>query len=355
MWEVKNYSQEYLVDMLEMTREYYGDIEISNIEFIKHQYFNNPAGEALIKLAYDIENNVLAGQYITIPMNVRAYGSDFRVILSLNTLTRETYRGQNIFTTLANSMFNECKTSEIQFCYGAPNQNSYHGFVTKLKFNEIGTIPLFVKILKPSQLIKNKLRITMLSKICHPLDYFFKKSRMISTDYTIKELSEKDIHLFDKLWATINNKYPIMFVRNSQYMLWRYFQIPLKKYKVYMAFENNIPIGYIIGRITNIANMKCGMITDFIFKSEHEIAGNLLVNNMTVDFLQQDVELAGCLMQSHFQEATLLRKQGYFICPKFMQPQPFPIILRNFNSTTCNKNLYNFQNWFFTMGDYDAI
>ena len=57
----------------------------------------------------------------------------------------------------------------------------------------------------------------------------------------------------------------------------------------------------------------------------------------------------------NFEEAEILRKAGYFVCPKFLEPQPFPVILRTFNKQVKELGIYNFKNWFFTMGDYDAI
>ena len=63
----------------------------------------------------------------------------------------------------------------------------------------------------------------------------------------------------------------------------------------------------------------------------------------------------GCLMQKHFEEAHILKKAGFFVCPKPIEPQPFPIIFRKFNDMERSELMENFDNWFFTMGDYDVI
>ena len=49
------------------------------------------------------------------------------------------------------------------------------------------------------------------------------------------------------------------------------------------------------------------------------------------------------------------KKLGFFRCPKKLEPQPFPLILRLFDPSLEDKGIYDVKNWFFTMGDYDVI
>lgn len=66
------YTDDRMPKMLHMTIEYYGeDNDISKREFIEHEYFGNPIGKTVIKLVYDEKNQVLAGQYIVIPMHMK--------------------------------------------------------------------------------------------------------------------------------------------------------------------------------------------------------------------------------------------------------------------------------------------
>ena len=62
MWSHQTFSANNLSAILQMTREQYGpDNDISNEDFLRHQYFENPAGDALIDLAVDVEGGALAG------------------------------------------------------------------------------------------------------------------------------------------------------------------------------------------------------------------------------------------------------------------------------------------------------
>ena len=57
MWEPKTYDASRFNDIIEMSIENYGkENDICDSAFLKHQYFENPAGDALIELAVDPEN-----------------------------------------------------------------------------------------------------------------------------------------------------------------------------------------------------------------------------------------------------------------------------------------------------------
>lgn len=357
MWEIKNYEQNYFQDMMEMTREYYGaENDISDSGFIKHEYFSNPAGDAFIKLAFDDEKQRLAGQYIVIPREYMVIGNKVRCVLSLNTLTRADYRGQQVFTNLAEAVYEECAKQKRLFCYGAPNQNSFHGFIKKLEFQNAGEMPLYLKIIRPGRLLCEKLGIlcqrSEKKKIisCRPCTR--RKSKM-----NIVHISEKNVGLFDTFWEEIKMKYSVMGVRDANYMKWRYLNIPLRDYCIFMAVENGLPCGYVIGRVSEVAGMKCGMIVDFLVRTGRKDIAKLLLDNIIKYFNSYKTGLLGCLMKRETEEARYLSEKGFFICPKKLLPQPFPIIYRQFCHFPKKEEqaLKDFSRWFFTMGDYDVI
>lgn len=353
MWKSIKYTDDRLEEIIDMTIEYYGeDNDISQKPFLKHEYFNNPCGNAHIKLAYDEDNNVLAGQYIVIPMKVKVADKEYPVILSLNTLTKENYRGQKIFTTLANEVYDECIKNGYRFCYGAPNPNSHRGFLKHLGFRDIGVMPLYLKIIHPSQLIKQKFGLSFLEALARPFDILFRIKHVKST-HSIVEINESHAADIDNFWKMIRTKYTVMGVRDYKFIQWRYINMPGREYKIFAVYDESKIIGYIVGRITEVAGMKCGMIVDFL--AVERMAAAVLIERVQQEFYKQEVGLMGCLMQRHFEEAKWLRETGFFECPKFMEPQPFPIIYRKFNSMENDREIEDFTNWFFTMGDYDVI
>lgn len=353
MWYKSDYKNSDLEEMIEMTKEYYGNIEISNFDFIRHEYFKNPSGDAVIQLARDSSDNTLAGQYIVNPINFIINGKEVQSVLSLNTLTRDKYRGQGIFVGLAEHVYSDAKRRGYNFCYSMPNQNSYPGFIKKLKFNDIGAVPLWLRPMKPTNIVKEKLKISALSYLIKPTDLIFKPNNMKGSKYNIQRITNDNLYLIDVLWDNVKNKYKVWVKRDSKFFKWRYLEAPLRNYDIYVILANNKPVGIIVGRITTVSDMTCGMIVDFFCDSGYTQESEALLNFMIKELYDKGANLCGCLMKKNAEESKFLKNNKFYVCPKRFEPQPFRMILRRFNENY--KELEVFDNWFFSMGDYDVI
>jgi len=356
MWETVRYTPEDLSEMIEMTRSYYGDIEIANRNYLKWQYEDNPAGQALIMLAKDPDQNILAGQYIVIPAQIQHGEHLVQGTLSLNTLTKTAYQGQGIFTGLAAAANKACAAEGFAFTYGFPNPNSYPGFIKKLGFSDLGNVPLLLRPLDIKGLIQKKVS-PLLAPFSLPLKPFFRVSSVPYPDLEVFEVTENHLAALGVFWETVKNKYPIMGVRSASYLRWRYMTIPQREYKLYgvKPLHSDELLGYIVGRCAEVSSISSGMIVDFLVLPQHTQAADALIQTLLQFFVQNGMELAGSLMMNHAEEYRYLLSNGFFKCPKSLEPQPFPLIYRAHPGFVEDHTFQNFNNWFITMGDYDAI
>lgn len=356
MWISKEFDEQDFNGLLKLCYEYYGENDITDAKFIEHEYFKNFAGDAYIDLALDEHEKQIVGQYVAIPKKVRINNTEKECILSLNTLTKKEYWGQGIFTGLAEKTYQRASSDNKLFCYGAPNPNSHPGFLKKLNFHDLGNIPLWVKPLIPSSLISQKTGKNWLGNMVKWSDLLIRPKFQKNPRYTIQKLDESNIDLINTLWDKVKNRYPVCFVRNSKYVKWRYLDMPLREYISYIVLEGDVICGFIVGRVMEVSGIHCGMIADFMFLDQHNEAASYLLKYLINLFYQKRVSLIGSLMLSHTKEAEILKNNRFFICPTFLEPQPFPIIFRLFDENYSDKDILdNFQNWFFTMGDYDVI
>lgn len=111
-------------------------------DFLNWQYNLNPNGKVI---GYDaFYGNELAAHYVTIPVLFRFKGKAIKGLLSLNTATHPNHQGKKLFTKLAEKTYELGGKEGYQFVIGVANQNSTHGFITKLGFKLVS--PLEVKI-----------------------------------------------------------------------------------------------------------------------------------------------------------------------------------------------------------------
>ncbi len=359
MWQPCEYQPSDLTSMLELARDFYGNDRLANEEFIRWQYFANPAGKALIKLAKDPKSGHLVGQYIIIPTLFQSGEQLVTATLSLNTLTKAAYQGQGIFTGLAKSVYQECVDKGVSFTYGFPNPNSYPGFIKKLNFKDLGQVPLMLRPLNLKSLVKTKMG-TLMATLVSPLNPFFRVKTLNLKDKPsgihLYELTKDNLLELEPFWVKIKHKYPHMGVRSAAYMKWRYLDIPLREYKLFGAkdLQSDELLGYVVGRCTDVEGISSGMIVDFLVDRAHPQAGHALLSQILAVFQDQNMQLAGTLMLEHCQEYKLLKQHGFFKCPKTFEPQPFPVIYRSHN-TDSTTEFPQLNNWFLTMGDYDVI
>lgn len=369
MWKAVKYQPENLPETIEMAYEYYGESWISDSGYLKWQYEANPAGPAIIQLARDAATDRLAGQYVVIPMRFKAFAKPVSGILSLNTLTRQIYTGQGIFTGLAKTVYQECGDQGLAFCYGFPNPNSYPGFTKKLGFTDLGSVPLLLRPLNVKALVKQRLG-ALLGALSLPFQLLYRVKNRADNRYEVFSLTTFDRSALNSFWAKIQSKYPIMGVRDADYIIWRYFKNPYRDYQLYGIRKKGSAelLGYIVGRCTEVEGMSSGMIVDFLVDPSAPVVGNLLINRLLQFFVDSQMELAGSLMLPHTEESRLLKANGFFTCPKAFEPQPFPVIYRRLSTNTdvansqgganpdpCPDPCLQLNHWFLTMGDYDAI
>lgn len=354
MWEPRTYDPGRFDDIIEMSVENYGaDNDICNPEFLKHQYFENPAGDALIELAVDPENDMLAGQYVVQPAKLRIFGEDRKCVISLNTLTREAYRGQKIFVGLAERTYERAAREGYELVYGAPNPNSYPGFMKKLAFRDIHHFPLFARPLNLNHMVRERNMGGFLAALATPFQVFFRNS--VKDDTGIVALTEQNVSLMDAFWEKIKDKYPIMGVRDAEYIKYRYMNNPLRVYYPYVAVVNGEAAAFAVGRIREVAGFNTGMIADFLFVPGYEAEAKRLIRVLVKKMKDDGASLAACAILARSGEAKLLKKCGFYHIPDKVLPQPTPLILRVLNKKADEEKLADINNWFFTTGDYDVV
>lgn len=354
MWEAKTYDHGRFDHIIEMSIESYGtENDICDPKFLKHQYFDNPAGNALIELAVDPSNNVLAGQYVVQPAKFRIFGKDQKCAVSLNTLTREAYRGQKIFVNLAERTYQRAIEEGFELVYGAPNRNSYPGFIKKLSFKDIHHFPLYIRPLNLNHMVKERTKNKLLAAIATPFQAFFTCS--VKDRAGIVELSEKNIKLMDTFWDKIKDKYHIMGIRNAEYIQYRYMNVPRRSYYVYVAIVNEEVVAFAVGRIRKTIEFQTGMIADFLFVPGHEVEAKKLIKVLLEKMRNDGASLAACIILENAEETKVLKKCGFCRIPDKILPQPTPLILRVLNKDADEAKLSDINNWFFTTGDYDVI
>jgi GNAT superfamily N-acetyltransferase len=362
-WQPVLYTDEDTDELVALCQLQPGKAAAVTAEYIHWQHTANPAGLAQVGLAKEIESGKIIGLKWLMPMRIQV-GDEVRLgAHSLYTLVHPDHRRQGVFTNLVAFCNENGRRQGYQFWYGFPNPNSYPIFVHRLGWADIGRARLFIRPLNISRLITRRLGQKLFQRALAAAGRvgasFFSRPRPLapgSAQITVEEVNTDDPAL-DDFWRRVRGKHLVMIVRDTAFLHWRYTQIPERKYLVLAAWQDGLIIAFIVLRCVIIEGIACGMVVDFLVEptGRGRLAGEMLLHSTAAHFQHNDVDMAGCLMLPHAEEVALLRRQGYILCPTWLQPQPSPVILLVNDETPGREVLHNIRSWFLTMGDFDAV
>jgi hypothetical protein len=343
--------------VLGLERLHYGASDVAEPAFHDWLYHANPSGEGIIWYGRtDDAAAPSAGHYIVVPMRTAVRGAVVTASLSLNTLTHPRYRRQGVFVALAEQVFAECVRRGIAFTYGFPNPSSLPGFVGRLRFADIGRLPLLLLPLDARGVVvpaAGPVGWLLRAGVRGAAAFSALARRRLDARVPVDETAAED-PVWDRLWERLRAKYPVMVVRDRAYVAWRFGACPTRRYRLYLARgDDHGPLGLAVTRLGTILGMRAGLLVDFVLApAAGPAAGSALVRAALAELAASGVALVASLVPRHTEEYTCLRRAGFLPCPPALEPQPFPVILRRHGGPDVPATV---GAWLLTMGDYDAV
>ncbi|MFA4905544.1 MAG: GNAT family N-acetyltransferase [Candidatus Margulisiibacteriota bacterium] len=349
------YSNEEIHGMRQLAEQNQGNSELTNEDYLRWLYLENPAGKAIIMLAKD--NNKVIGQVVFLPIKIRFRGKEITGSCAMNVLTDVTHRNKGIFAVLARKAFVEMQKSNIKVAYGLPNNYAYPTWIKRTKFKDIGIIPDLIKILNPEKYVGQKIQNVFMSKIIGLLCrlIFISKRRKLIKQLYLREANRFDA-AFDRLWEN-NSAFQVNgVVRRKEYLNWRYFSCPSREYKVFYCANTKDEVqAYIVLRTVADNNQLVGWIID-IYSSISDmgrVASEILVSHAIEYFKSHNVDLIRSVVSNKSPGYKALRRNGFWRTPRIFKPWPIKIIMSHLADERIEKD--NLDHWYFTLGDNDAL
>lgn len=335
-WKVSDYQDGYLKGILALFKESYPETSLWREDFFKWQNFRNPCGSSIIKLAINKVGEVV-GFYCVTPQRYWINGKKVLGSVSLNTLVRADFRGRGIFTILAEECFEECQRQGISFTLGFPNQNSYHGFINKLGFTDLGEIPLLIKPYNLFNLLKFKLKVLE------------EKEQRKETKGPRKE----EVLRVSNLWKEVIKQKKNVADRGEDFLLWR-LGWPRRFYKVVSVKQGDGEIAaYAILGVIRIGGLLNGLVVDIKIDSDKTGEAKNLMRMIDVYWKETKVDQVGCMFLEGESEFELLRSFGYINCPDFLKPQPVRLVVK-WHGANMPFGFEKKNKWLVSFLDYDV-
>ncbi|MBI2968250.1 MAG: GNAT family N-acetyltransferase [Bacteroidetes bacterium] len=293
-----------------------------SINFWKWRYIENCEKKTWVKLMWDGKN--LVGNYSLFPVQLMWYGKPVLTGLSMTTMTHPEYSGKGIFTTLANSLYDECREKDgVKFIWGFPNKNSHNGFINKLQWVDIVNIPM----------------LSLNTSMAH----FIPNSTGITRFTAFETKHEHSYHKNIKRFVVGVNK-------TKEYLNWRYLENPMNNYD-FFEFSSNGNCYFCITKLINsfsVTGKKEIDIVDFCLPEQHDSVMNILSHIYHYYSDRGDVVRMNTWIPDHTEENIIFKSLG------FTEDIPYTILgSRIFDPDYAA--VTDSKSWFFTMGDSDVF
>jgi GNAT superfamily N-acetyltransferase len=329
-------------------------------DYYEWKYFTGAPDPACVAVADD--GGKIVGMTAATIKRVAIRGKVVRCAEIGDAFAHPDYRNQGMFTTLGREVVAELAERGIDFVYARPNANSYPGFVRKFGFENAFYLKTIRRVVNLDNIIRNKTGGGALYSLCRPVG-----SVLMSTVYRISEyrdlpnLAVSEISSFDKrvdeLTEKVSADYDVMFVRDAEYLTWRYVQKPVD-YGIFAAVEGEGLRGYVVVRCIEFeeGRRKFGYVVDLLTGKHDADAVTLLLGKAMQYFTDERVDFATTwIIRDSRPEVSAyyrgLKNAGFGRAGEdlyFVVRTEAPEIKKLVHETVP-------ADWFFRMGDTDGI
>jgi GNAT superfamily N-acetyltransferase len=326
-----------------------------NLEQWRWEFRDNPAGLAFICVA-ELDGEIV-GHIAAIPIKMKCGDETILGAEVVDTMTHPDHRLKGMFFKLAERIHEEATGSGVSLVWGFPNQSSAPGFIKRLGWREIGTVPGLMLVLDTKPLLRlgsymqyirsgflfRNWRIALsaaVALIYHP------KHKRKSTNIIVNRVNAFDNRV-DSLWQKASPRFRLAVAKSSEYLNWRYANHP-DGYTIFVAETNGELLGFIVLRVGK-PTAGAGVIVDMLTLRDQEPVIQELAATAIDFFKRQNV--GAVYSYIHDEEYyRALRKCGFRAMDSrlMLGARMYPPV----EAQTWTANL---ESWHIAFGDSDSI
>jgi GNAT superfamily N-acetyltransferase len=244
-----------LVDLLARV----GTTQLSDEEF-SWWFDRNPAGEGIVSLAVDDEEVV--GVAAMSFFRTMLEGSETRLAIPVNVATDPRYRGQGVFSTLELENETAAAESGSPVTVTFPNGASHPIFISRLGWADLPKLRLWARPLHVRAVLRYVLGRPGAHGGLRPSE---------SREYTLYGFDVRPVERFgsemDELGRRAGVGYGNHFVRDAEYLNWRYLDSP-RDYRCFGAYRDDELAGVAVVGHTFKHGVSAGFLADLVTAPE---------------------------------------------------------------------------------------
>jgi len=281
------------------------------------RFLDSPGGPGVVALGWD--GPTLAGHHAVSRVRFSISGEELATGLSGTTMTDPAYRGLGLFSLLAQSVYRSMEDAGMAFVWGFPNTMSHRGFIRDLGWHDVYEIPTF------------------------RLDLSQEKALPVRDDRAVG-LQAFDSR-FDRLWERLRSENRIAARRDRDSLTWRYLLNPTERYEILGLIQLDELLGYAVLK----EYLQELHVVDILAPRDQTEVGESLVVSAAQLAKERGLSAVSMWLSVVHPLHRALERLGFrnegpvtYLGARLLRPLP------------PGSNLFDFRDWYFTMGDSDV-
>jgi hypothetical protein len=191
---------------------------------------------------------------------------------------------------------------------------SSYGLFKKLRYDDVGPIPFFQKVLDARAVAVRRLG-GALGTLAAPalrlaLAAFAREQAPVSRGVNVSRVSSFGAE-YDVLWERARASYAMCVRRDAAYLNWKYVAVPHRGYDLLEARRGETLVGYAVARQEDYRGTRLGWIVDVFAHAEDDGAQDALVSSILAEFRAKGVARVQCFAMNR-NLGRVLRRRGFF-------------------------------------------
>ena len=232
----------------------------------------------------------------------------------------ERWRHSLLYPAMVQQLLRFCGSRNYAFAYALVTRPRVLRANSALGLKPVGEIPVWARPYRPASIL-GKLLGGALGKgaaaVAAPLDHLLRVLGAPATRGIVAEEITRFEPEIDALFAsTLTPAYRYVAKRDARTLNWRFFGLPERRYRVFVARTGGRTAGYVACRTMPMQKFTALAIADIWYDPSVPAAGRALMAAVHRCALAERVDLAACLIPRASPIAGLLRKNWFFESPE---------------------------------------
>jgi hypothetical protein len=279
------------------------------------QYLENPANAGVPEIWVARDGEAVLGQYASMPVRLWWGGREVRSSWGMDVFLKAEARGRGVGAQLFTTW-----SDHVEVALGLGLTPSSYGLFQKLRYDDVGPVPFFQKVLDASAVARRRLGPAL-----GPLAAPFLRAGLGVLSPEGPRASGLDVRPveafgddYDALWEKARGGYAMCVRRDRAYLNWKYALCPHRHYDRREARRGSALAGYAISRHEDYQGTRLGWLIDVFTSVDDADAQDVLVGSVLDDFERAGVVRAQCFAMNGAL-AAVLRRRGFLAGKSPMQ------------------------------------